>query len=236
MAINVSLTLTKNAIGAKLLGDEFEFTLYDHLGGKVDDARNNASGIVTFDLSFEDAGEYSYTLEETDSPNGWIRDSKIYPVEIEILDGPTGLIASVSYPDGHPGFVNTLEADPCSLIVFPELSFNEAGVFEYVLKEISPSGGGWTTDPAEYRVIVTVSDDGHGNLIATIEYPDGYPSFTNTYTLHPVKVVISAIKIAIGKELPCGMFEFGLFHQDGTLIATAFNGETPQEDEEESDV
>lgn len=224
MPITVTLTLTKNAIGAKLLGDEFEFTLYDHLGVKVDDATNDASGVITFELTFDDAGSFTYTLEETDTPTGWIKDSKIYPVEIEI-SGPTeNLVADISYPDGHPGFVNTLEADPCSLIVFPELSFDAPGTYEYVLKEISTSGGGWTTDDAEFPVIVTVIDDGYGNLIATIDYPDGFPEFTNTYTLQPVKVVISALKLAVGNDLPCGKFEFGLFDEDGVLVATAHNG------------
>ena len=230
MAKTVTLTLTKNAIGTKLVGGEFTFTLYDDLDAKVDEASNDSQGIVTFDLDFDDEGVYTYTIEETDTPLGWIKDGKIYPVEIEIVDSPTGLIASVSYPDGHPGFVNKLEADPCSLIVFPELSFDEAGTYEYVLKEITPSGGGWLTDDAEYPVIVTVADDGYGNLIATLDYPEGYPEFTNTYVLRPVKVVISAVKLAVGADLPCGMFEFGLFDSDNNLVATAFNGVEPEED------
>lgn len=224
MPITVTLTLTKNAIGAKLVGGEFEFSLFDQLGAKITDARNAANGAITFELSFDDAGSYTYTLEETDAPTGWIRDSKVYPVEIEIAGDADDLTASVSYPDGHPGFINKLEADPCSLIVFPALNFDEPGTYEYVLKELSTSGGGWTTDNAEFRVIITVTDDGYGNLIATIDYPDGFPEFTNTYTLQPVTVVISAIKFAVGGDLPCGRFEFGLFDEDGNLVATAYNG------------
>lgn len=224
MAKNVTLTLTKNAIGAKLVGGEFEFTLYDDLSAKIDDASNDEYGVVTFELIFNNLGVYTYTLEETDTPDGWIKDDKIYTVEIEITEGPTDWIASVSYPDGHPGFINKLEADPCSLIVFPELSFDAVGVYKYVLKEISSSGGGWVTDDTQFRVNVTVEDDGYGNLIATIDYPDGYPEFTNTYVFQPVKVVISAVKLALGNTLPCGMFEFGLFDESDDLIATAYNG------------
>lgn len=224
MPIDVRLSITKNAIGAKLEGGEFEFTLYDELEAKVDDAKNDGSGLITFLLNFDEPGEYRYTLEETDAPVGWIKDDTIYPVEIEIIEDGDELIASVSYPEGHPGFVNTLEADPCSLIVFPELLFDTAGVYEYTLKEISPSGGGWVTDSTVYGVVVTVEDDGYGNLIATIDYPDGFPEFRNTYVLTPVKVVISALKFAVGKELTCGMFQFGLFDQEDNLIATAHNG------------
>jgi len=231
MAINVILTLTKNAIGTKLVGDEFEFTLYDEFGVKVGDATNDAAGIATFDLQFNTTGNYSFTLEETDTPVGWTRDETVYPVEIEVVDTPVGLSASVSYPQGHPGFVNRLEADPCSSIEFPELSFDHPGTYEYTLKEITASGGGWVVDDTVYRVIITVVDDGYGNLIATIDYPDGYPQFTNTYVLQPVKVIISATKTAVGKELSCGMFQFGLFDGE-VLVATAFNGPTPEPEPE----
>jgi len=223
MPISVKLTITKNAIGAKLHGGEFEFTLFDHLGAKIEDQTNNANGIAIFNLHFDDEGTYSYTLEETDAPSDWIKDTKVYPVEIEVTDTPNGLTASVAYPDGHPGFVNRLEAAPCSKIEFEELTFDKVGTYEYVLKEITPSGDGWVTDDAEFRVIVEVDDDGHGNLFATIEYPDGFPEFTNTYTLRHVKVIISAKKIAVGSELQCGRFKFGLFDDEGELVATAFN-------------
>jgi hypothetical protein len=88
---------------------------------------------------------------------------------------------------------------------------------------MTPSGGGWTTDPAIIRVVVNVIDDGNGNLVATISYPDGFPSFTNTYTAGPARVTISGCKRAIGAPLPAERFTFGLFDQDGVLIDTTTN-------------
>jgi hypothetical protein len=71
---------------------------------------------------------------------------------------------------------------------------------------------------------VDVIDDGYGNLIATMTFPDGFPSFTNTYTTTPSQIIISGIKAAVGAPLPCGRFTFGLYDDEGELIATVTNG------------
>lgn len=223
MSLLVKLTTTKNAIGAKLHGNEFEFTLYDHKGIKVDSKTNNATGITVFNLHFNEEGTYHYTFKETKAPTDWIRDTKEYPVVVKIIKIDDKLTAHVTYPDGLPGFVNRLHAEPCSKVEFHELSFDKEGTYEYTLKELTPSGDGWTTDDAEFKVVVTVEDDGYGNLFATVKYPDGFPEFTNKYEWKSVKVIISAKKIAVGKELPCGKFKFGLFDKDDKLVATAFN-------------
>ena len=111
---------------------------------------------------------------------------------------------------------------PCSSIRF-NLTFDAPGVYEYTMEELTQSGGGWTTDDAEFRVVVTVEDDGQGNLVASVAYPDGNPIFTNRYGAEPVEVVIHATKRAVGAELPCDRFEFGLFDEEGELVATARN-------------
>jgi len=104
-----------------------------------------------------------------------------------------------------------------------KLTFDTPGVYEYTMEELTKSGDGWKTDDGEFRVIVTVEDDGKGKLVASIEYPDGEPDFTNTYETQSVEVIIKATKCAIGAELPYEKFEFGLFDESGKLIATAKN-------------
>jgi len=221
----VKLIVAKNAIGAELEEDFFEFGLFDEAGAKLQTASNSLSGLVKFDsLMFTREGEYNYTIRETFAPEGWEADTNEYPVHIVItMGGPTGLTASVSYPEGTPGFKNTFDGEPCSLIEFPEITFNAPGVYEYFLKELTPSGGGWTTDGKSVKVIVTVIDDGYGNLLATIDYPEGFPKFTNTYTTKPAHIIISATKKAIGASLPCGRFEFGLFDEEDKLIFKTTN-------------
>jgi hypothetical protein len=58
-------------------------------------------------------------------------------------------------------------------------------------------------------------------------FPDGFPSFTNTYTVTPAQVIISGVKIGVGAELPCGRFTFGLYDENGELVGTATNQTHP---------
>ena len=110
----------------------------------------------------------------------------------------------------------------CNSIKF-KLTFDKPGVYEYTMEELTKSGEGWETDDSVFKVIVTVEDDGKGKLVAHVEYPHGEPEFENKYETEPVEVVIEATKSAIGAELPCEKFEFGLFDEKGDLIATAKN-------------
>ena len=156
-------------------------------------------------------------------PLSWDTDTTVWPVEIEVFTAGTQLAALVSYPNGVPSFVNTIQGSTCGSFEFPEMTYSAAGDYEYTLKELTPSGGGWDTDDRIIRVIVTVTDDGHGNLVATVSYPDGFPSFTNTYNADPARIIISGCKIAIGAPLPAGRFVFGLYDKDGNLISSVTN-------------
>ena len=222
----VTLIASKNAIGAGLEGGQFEFGVFAQDGIELVHASNSPSGLITFpELQFNHADVYHYTLRETSAPQGWDTDTYEYPVTITVtVGGPTGLVADVDYPDGVPGFKNTRDHEPCSLIEFPEVCFDKPGEYEFTIKELTGSGGGWTVDDAEIPVVVNVIDDGYGNLTATVTYPEGFPEFVNEYNTKPTCVIISARKIAIGAMLPCGRFEFGVFDDDGNLVASAKNG------------
>jgi pilin isopeptide linkage protein len=226
--IFVELLMSKNAVGAPMVGGEFDFAIFDQDDIQVNFASNNQSGLITFDpMEFTEPGIYEYTVKETYAPTGWTQDTGEWPIVIEItlIDGE--LHAGVSYPSGIPGFVNTYEGEECSMIEFSFLDFDAPGIYEFTLKELTQSGGGWITDDDEFRVIVEVIDDGHGNLIATISYPDGFPAFTNTYAPAPICVIFSARKTAVGAPLPCGRFTFGLYNEAGELISSATNGPGP---------
>jgi len=224
--VDVILTVSKNAIGEGLMGGEFEFALFDEAGGELLRASNAPDGLIKFPkLSFTRVEEHHYTLKEVISHPDWDPDIYEYPVTITITQGgPTGLIADVEYPEETPGFKNTKKGQPCSLIEFPEICFDKPGGYEFTWKEISGSGGGWTTDDRVIPVIVTVTDDGYGNLTATVDYPMGFPEFINRYKVKKTCIILSAKKKAEGAPLPCGRFEFGVFDDKGNLIARAKNG------------
>ena len=223
--VSVTLLMSKMAIGAALVHDEFTFGIFEKdASDPLYTAKNDEKGLISFPaMLFSNIGEYNYTVKEIDAPADWEADTKEWPLTITVTNVQGKLIAMVKYPNGVPAFVNKHRSANCGAFQFPDLTYDKAGVYEYTLKELTPSGDGWTTDDSVIKIIVTVVDDGHGNLVATIEYIDGFPSFTNTYNAEPTRIVISGCKVAIGAPLPVGRFEFGLFDSEGNLIAKTTN-------------
>ena len=50
---------------------------------------------------------------------------------------------------------------------FPEITFSEEGTYAYQVREVSGDADGITYDDTVYTVVVTVADDGSGQLVAT---------------------------------------------------------------------
>ncbi|MCL2453404.1 MAG: hypothetical protein FWD08_07140, partial [Alphaproteobacteria bacterium] len=210
----------------------FEFGLFD---GETLLAigTNNSQGDFAFNSLFAE-GTYNLTIRQLTPEEmttgalmpdgrGWVLDDAEFPVVVTVGPGPA--ITDITYPDGEPQFINRFESDDCGLIQFPDLTFTEPGVYEYTIKEgANDAGNNWTPDGREYRVVVTVVDDGEGNLvISSLEYPDGFPEFINRFEYTPTCVIISANKVAIGAPLVCGMFTFNLYDSEGNLVATTTN-------------
>ena len=70
-------------------------------------------------------------------------------------------------------------------INFPALEFTAPGVYSYTIKELTPSNRQWETDSRVYRVIITITDNGEGLLVASLDYPDGFPTFVNRSKCDP---------------------------------------------------
>ncbi|MDR0885226.1 MAG: DUF5979 domain-containing protein [Clostridiales Family XIII bacterium] len=103
-------------------------------------------------------------------------------------------------------------------IVFPEITYTTTGSETYTIREISLGGNGWSTDSASYTATVTVSDNGLGALVATVDYSDDTREFVNSYSTTSTSAIITASKSAIGKDLANGQFQFGLFTADDAVI------------------
>ena len=68
-------------------------------------------------------------------------------------------------------------------IEFSAISFDEVGTYNFTLVEVNDGQTGITYDGRTYKVTVVVTDDGKGNLVADVTWPDGTPpTFKNTYT------------------------------------------------------
>ncbi|MCL2383357.1 MAG: hypothetical protein FWC79_04295 [Oscillospiraceae bacterium] len=108
---------------------------------------------------------------------------------------------------------------PNANVEFPCIEFTEEGVYEYIIRETSQSGSGWTTDDREYPVTITVTDDGEGHLTADVDYPEGFPEFENKYEHGRVCVTLFANKTAIGAPLVDDKFNFGVFDGETEIVS-----------------
>ena len=113
--------------------------------------------------------------------------------------------------------------------------------FSYVVKEVLPVSEGVTANTPQFSIAVKVADDGEGNLVPTVIYPEGTGSldFVNTYNADSVSVQISAAKeleTADGAEITlediAGKFEF-VMEADGATY-NALEEEVPYVMEKET--
>lgn len=162
-----ALRAHKTLIGRELNEGEFVFQLKDADGHVVGEAANSADGSVVFaDLTFDQAGQYIYTISEKANGVGGITyDQTIYTVQIHVTDEGGYLAADVQYYDdqgagaGVPEFENTYR--PASTAV----SFGASktltgrdlkdGEFTFVLKD----GDGQTVAEAKNSADGTVRFD-----------------------------------------------------------------------------
>ena len=85
----------------------FLFDILDESGVVVTTGTNDANGTVRFSaIELTQAGSYTYTVKPAQGVQ--LADSQqeeSYRVEVDVEDAGTGLLATVSYPDGRPTFV-----------------------------------------------------------------------------------------------------------------------------------
>ncbi|MGN0035298.1 MAG: Spy0128 family protein, partial [Coriobacteriales bacterium] len=91
-----------------------------------------------------------------------------------------------------------------------------AGTYHYVLKEVDTKKSGVTYDTKVYTITVTVTDNGHDQIVASVAgVPEGDANFTNTYKASATTASITAKKNLDGRALKDGEFSFTLAAKDG---------------------
>ncbi len=128
---------------------------------------------------------------------------------------------------------------------FGEIKYEKPGKYTYYIAETTPAKsdpswlGGVSYSSAEYKVTVTVKDDGKGNLtepvvkMEQIYKDDGTATsqviddqiavITNTYRPKETSVTLKATKRFTGGELAGSDFTFQLLDKDGNVIQTVQN-------------
>ena len=128
---------------------------------------------------------------------------------------------------------------------FGEIKYEKPGEYTYYIAETTPAKsdpswlGGVSYSSAEYKVTVTVKDDGKGNLtepvvkMEQIYKDDGTATsqviddqiavITNTYRPKETSVTLKATKRFTGGELAGSDFTFQLLDKDGSVVQTVQN-------------
>ncbi len=104
------------------------------------------------------------------------------------------------------------------------LKISSVGTYIYNIVETGSDGNGLTLDKTVYRVVVTVTDDGNGQLVASYivtNDADDKIVFKNTYTPTPITNSIKGDKVLQGRPLLNDEFTFVLteFTVDGQPVA-----------------
>lgn len=112
-------------------------------------------------------------------------------------------------------------------VMFPAMTYEEAGTYVYTMREKTGNLGGVEYDLQAYSVTVEVTDQ-DGYLQAAVTYgQDGkraeIPVFANRYHAAPTEVLLMATKILKGRTLQEKEFTFELKDKDGEILQTAKN-------------
>ncbi len=105
-------------------------------------------------------------------------------------------------------------------VIFDEITYDKAGIYEYTISEAIPieKETGVTYDDTKYKVTVTVEEKA-GKLEATAVYENikagEVPTFKNTYKALPGTIQLEAKKEISGRTLKADEFSFTLKGVDG---------------------
>ena len=153
-----------------------------------------------------EAGKFTFVLQETDKD--W-----------KAKDGK----AAVTATNGENGAYS-----------FGKIEYTKAGTYYYTVSEQGKGTTveGITYDATEYKITVTVTDDGKGNLVAKADREVNNLDFKNSYSSQKTEITFSGTKTLEGKTLEAGKFTFVLQEtdknwkaKDGKAAVTATNGE-----------
>ena len=115
-------------------------------------------------------------------------------------------------------------------IIFDAVEYTAVGEYRYTLREEEGTLGGITYDPAVYEVTVTVTDNGEGNLVASVKalhtglnIESPVIEFFNRYRAASVNVVLKGTKTLEDGELADGEFTFVLTDAEGQVVETVTN-------------
>ncbi|AGU72000.1 Spy0128 family protein [Streptococcus constellatus subsp. pharyngis] len=231
---------TKNAADGRVTFDAIDYTKVGTYHYTIKE-KDNGLGGVTYDKK-----EIKATVKVTDDGNGQLvaqvsydtanptfRNTYLAKETTATLEANKVLTGrdleanefAFDLIDPNGKVVDTVKNAKDGKISFKELTFKTAGTYTYTIKEQAGALGGVKYDTKVIKATVTVTDDGKGQLHATVAYENNQNTFTNTYSADKVTATLSAKKLLEGRNLKEGEFEFELTGTDDQVRQTKTNAQ-----------
>lgn len=215
------------------------YTITEKAGNEPGVTYDTASHTVTVDVADNGRGQLEATVP-ADKPVFTNTYTKPAPATDTITIEATKTLVGKELEAGKYEFelkegdkvIGTATNAADGKVVFPSITYTEAGTHTYTVAEKAGNEENVTYDTTVHTVTVEVTDNGQGKLVSTIT--GNKPAFVNKYTAPtppptpnpqqptPATATIQANKVLTGKELKDGQFEFELTYQ-GNLVDTAKN-------------
>ena len=183
-------------------------TVTDNGEGKLEAEVKYPNKQPVFNNSYKVATSTSAAIEVTKTLEGKDLVSDMFSFELLDKDGK---------------LLQTVKNNSDGTVQFKAINYDAIGEYKYTVQEVKENLDGITYDERVFDVTVNVTDDGDGNLVATVGYPEGKIEFTNKYEAKSTSVVLEASKVLTGKTLEKDMFRFRLLDDKGNLIETVKN-------------
>ena len=160
-------------------------------------SRSEETNDLIADVKYD--GAASLTITNTYSP---VKASLEVTKEFNDWGKADSFVFTLSAADGMPMPENTraTATKDAPTARFGEVTFEKAGVYEYIIKEVNGGADGVAYDTAEHHVVITVSKAADTNaLSADVKY-DGEPSLVITNTFTPVQAAPEMTKVLEGRD------------------------------------
>ncbi|MBR5279271.1 MAG: hypothetical protein IKU23_08470, partial [Clostridia bacterium] len=159
------------------------------------------------------------------------------PAPVDVTINGSKILSGRDIADGEFQFVLKQEGAEIEKVnnlgaafSFETITYRTAGVYTYTVEETDNGLAGVTYDTAIYEITVTVTDNGNGKLLATVDMKkNGLESteivFVNEYIPAPYSFTLNGTKNLTGREQNANEFKFSLVNLLTDQVAeTVANG------------